>query len=150
MNARRGIPHLRWYIAGLLFLATVINYVDRQSLSIVAPVLTKELDIDNVEYSNILQAFLIAYTFMYVVTGYLVDRCGTRIGLAVCMAWWSVANMLHATVDGAFSLGVFRLLLGAGESGNFLAAGKAISEWYPPRSGRSPTGSCRPPPPRAR
>ncbi|MCX6552411.1 MAG: MFS transporter [Acidobacteria bacterium] len=133
MHARSKIKHLRWYIAGLLFLATVINYVDRQTLSIVAPTLTKELHIDNVQYSNILQAFLVAYTFMYLVTGHLVDRFGTRIGLAVCMAWWSVANILHATATSAFGLGVFRLLLGAGESGNFLAAGKAISEWYPPK-----------------
>ena len=69
---------LRWYIAGLLFLATVINYIDRQTLSVVAPVLTKELGISNTEYANILTAFLVPYTVMYVMTGWLTDRWGTR------------------------------------------------------------------------
>jgi MFS transporter, ACS family, hexuronate transporter len=127
------IPHLRWYIAGLLFLATVINYVDRQALSVVAPVLTRELKLSPVAYANILQAFLYAYTVMYVVSGILVDRWGTRLSLSLFMVWWSASNMLHAFVNSAMQLGAFRLLLGAGESGNFMAATKAISEWYPAR-----------------
>ena len=125
------IPHLRWYVAALLFLATVINYVDRQALSVVAPVLTKELKLTPVAYANVLQAFLWAYTVMYVVSGIIVDKWGTRLGLGVFMVWWSVANMLHAFVTSAFQLGVFRFLLGVGESGNFMAATKASSEWFP-------------------
>ena len=125
------VPHLRWYIAALLFLATVINYVDRQALSVVAPVLTKELNLTPVAYANILQAFLYAYTVMYLFSGIIVDRWGTRLSLSVFMVWWSVANMLHAFVASALQLGVFRLLLGAGESGNFMAAVKAASEWFP-------------------
>lgn len=125
------IPHLRWYIAALLFLATVINYVDRQALSVAAPVITKELGLSPISYANILQAFLWAYTVMYVVSGVIVDRWGTRIGLGVFMVWWSVANMLHAFVNNALQLGFFRFLLGAGESGNFMAATKATSEWFP-------------------
>lgn len=127
------IPHLRWYIAALLFLATVINYIDRQALSVVAPVLSKELNLSPVAYANILQAFLWAYTVMYVVSGIIVDRWGTRRGLGVFMIWWSVANMLHAFVTSAVQLGIFRFLLGVGESGNFMAATKATSEWFPPR-----------------
>lgn len=122
---------VRWYIAGLLFFATVINYIDRQTLSIVAPVLTKELGISNTEYANILTAFLVPYTLMYVVSGYLCDRWGTRRALASFMAWWSIANALHAFAKGAMGLGFFRFLLGVGESGNFMAAEKAISEWFP-------------------
>ncbi len=122
---------VRWYIAGLLFFATVINYIDRQTLSIVAPVLTEELGITNTEYSNILTAFLVPYTFMYVVSGYLCDRWGTRRALASFMTWWSIANALHAFARGAMGLGFFRFLLGLGESGNFMAAEKAISEWFP-------------------
>ncbi|MGH9673665.1 MAG: MFS transporter [Bryobacteraceae bacterium] len=122
---------LRWWIAGLLFLATVINYVDRQTLSIVAGVLTKELGISNVQYANILTAFLVPYTLMYVVSGYLVDRWGTRVSLAAFMTWWSIANALHSLARGPWSLGAFRFLLGTGESGNFMAAEKAISEWFP-------------------
>jgi len=125
--------HLRWYIAALLFAATVINYIDRQTLSIVAPVLTKELHISPIAYSQILQAFLIAYTLMYLGSGFLVDRWGTRTSLAVFMTWWSLANMLHAFVRTTFGLGFFRFLLGIGEPGNFMASFKAISEWYPPR-----------------
>lgn len=125
------ISHLRWYIAALLFLATVINYVDRQALSVVAPVLTKELKLSPISYANILQAFLWAYTFMYVISGVIVDRWGTRIALGTFMVWWSVANMLHGLVNNAMQLGAFRFLLGAGESGNFMAATKASSEWFP-------------------
>ena len=77
------VPHLRWYVAALLFAATVINYIDRQTLSIVAPVLTRELNISPIVYSQILQAFLIAYTIMYVGSGFLVDRWGTRKSLAI-------------------------------------------------------------------
>src|SRR3954447_27043745 len=127
------IPHLRWYIAGLLFLASVINYIDRQTLSIVSPVLTKELHISPVEYSNILQAFLIAYTVMYLGSGFLVDRWGTRVSLAIFMVWWSISNMLHAFANTATQLGAYRFLLGVGEPGNFMAAIRAISEWYPPK-----------------
>src|SRR5437868_6910431 len=106
------IPHLRWYVAALLFLASVINYIDRQTLSIVSPVITKELHISPIQYSNVLQAFLIAYTFMYLGSGFLVDKWGTRISLATFMVWWSVSNMLHAFANSATQLGACRFLLG--------------------------------------
>ncbi|NBT12079.1 MAG: MFS transporter [Planctomycetia bacterium] len=125
------IPHLRWWIAGLLFLSTVINYVDRQTLSVLAPVLREELGITDSQYANILTAFLAAYTVMYVGSGFLVDRFGTRRSLAGFMVWWSAANMAHAFARGPWSLGGLRFLLGLGESGNFMAAFKAVSEWYP-------------------
>jgi len=125
------IPHLRWGIAGLLFFSTVINYVDRQALSVLAPVLTKELGISNIEYSNILTAFLAAYTLMYVGSGFLVDRWGARLALSVFIVWWSLANMSHALAVGVWSLGALRFLLGLGESGNFMAAFRVVSEWYP-------------------
>lgn len=127
------IPRLRWYIAAMLFIATVINYIDRQTLSVVAPVLTKELHISPLEYSYVLQAFLVAYTLMYLGSGFLVDRWGTRASLAVFMAWWSVSNMLHTFARTAAELGFFRLLLGVGEPGAFIGSFKAISEWYPPK-----------------
>jgi MFS transporter, ACS family, hexuronate transporter len=124
---------LRWHVTALLFAATVINYVDRQTLSVVAPFLTKDLGLSDVQYAAVLQAFLLAYTLMYLVSGALIDRWGTRVALAVSMVWWSLANALHAAARGPWSLGIYRLLLGIGESGNFLAAEKAISEWFPPR-----------------
>lgn len=127
------VRNLRWYIAALLFTATVINYVDRQTLSIVAPVLTRELHLSQIQYANILEGFLYAYTIMYVVSGLLVDRWGTRAALGAFMAWWSISNMLHAFANTAAQLGAFRILLGIGEPGNFMAASKASSEWYPPK-----------------
>jgi ACS family hexuronate transporter-like MFS transporter len=122
----------RWWIIAFLFLATVLNYIDRQTLSVLASTISRELSISNVAYANILTAFLVPYTVMYVVSGWLVDRWGSRIALAVFIAWWSAANALHALATGAWSLGIYRFLLGTAESGNFMAAGKAISEWFPP------------------
>lgn len=133
MDRETELSRIRWYIAGLLFLSSVINYVDRQVLSVVAPVLTKELGITPVGYSNILLAFLIPYTLMYVGSGFLVDRWGAKKSLAIFMVWWSTANMLHGFASGAVSLGFFRALLGIGEPGNFMAGFRAISEWYPPK-----------------
>jgi ACS family hexuronate transporter-like MFS transporter len=133
-SAPRGqVRNVLWWIAALVFLATVINYVDRQTLSLVAPFLTKEFDISNVEYGHVLQSFMWAYLIMRVPAGILIDRWGARMMLAVSMVWWSLANALHATARGALGLGVFRFLLGVGEAGNFVAAEKVISEWYPPR-----------------
>ncbi len=115
----------------MLFLSTVINYIDRQTLSVLAPVITSELKISPIEYGNILTGFLSAYTVMYVGSGFLVDRFGTRLSLSVFMVWWSLANMAHAYSRGPWSLGILRFLLGMGESGNFMAAFKVVSEWYP-------------------
>lgn len=127
------MPAVRWWIAALLFFSSVINYVDRQVLSVVAPTITKELGITAVQYANILQAFLIPYTLMYVGSGFLVDRWGTRKSLAAFMGWWSAANMLHGAARSAVELGTGRFLLGLGEPGNFMAGFRAISEWYAPK-----------------
>ena len=129
----KPLPNVRWRIAALLFGATVINYIDRQTLSVLAAEITGELGISDIEYSQVVQAFLICYAGMYLVWGRIIDRWGTRLALAVSMVWWSLANAGHALSRGALGLGVFRALLGLGESGNFLAAEKAISEWFPPQ-----------------
>ncbi|WP_031499596.1 MFS transporter [Bryobacter aggregatus] len=122
--------HLRWWIAGLLFLSVVINYIDRQCLSVLAPIITKELNLSPTGYATILNAFQAAYTFMYVGSGLLVDRWGTKISLTVFMSWWSIANALHAFATNAFGLGASRFLLGLGEPGNFMAGFRVISECY--------------------
>ncbi len=116
---------------GLVFFATVINYLDRQTLSVAAPVITEEFHMSNVDYSRVVFAFMLAYTIMNGVSGPLVDRLGTRLGYAVCVAWWSMAAMLHSLARGAFSLGVFRFLLGMGEAGNWPAGVKVVAEWFP-------------------
>lgn len=118
---------------GLAFWATVINYLDRQTLSVAAPVLREQFHMSNVDYSRVVFAFLLAYTIMNGVSGPLIDRLGTRLGYALCIAWWSGAALLHSVAQGALSLGVFRFLLGMGEAGNWPAAVKVVAEWFPPR-----------------
>mgnify|MGYP000199175871 FL=1 len=88
---KKAIPNLRWWIAGLVFLSTVINYVDRQTLAVLSPQLTKELGLSDIEYGWISQAFLIPYTAMYIVAGLLLDRFGTKRVFGIAAAWWSLA-----------------------------------------------------------
>ncbi len=123
----------RWWMIGFAFLATVINYLDRQTLSVVAPILGKEFGMNDETYGLIVSAFMLAYTVMNGVSGPLMDRLGTRLGYALCMAWWSTAGVLHAFARGPWSLGAFRFLLGMGEAGNWPAAVKVVAEWFPQR-----------------
>jgi ACS family hexuronate transporter-like MFS transporter len=115
----------------LVFWATVINYLDRQTLSVAAPVLREQFHMSNVEYSRVVFAFMLAYTIMNGVSGPLVDRLGTRLGYALCMAWWSISAILHMFARGAWSLGIYRFLLGMGEAGNWPAGLKVVAEWFP-------------------
>ncbi|MBV9443307.1 MAG: MFS transporter, partial [Acidobacteriaceae bacterium] len=117
----------------LAFFATAINYVDRQALSVAAPVLIDQFHMSNVTYSRVLFAFLLSYTIMNAVSGPVIDRLGTKAGYALCIAWWSASSILHAFTRGALSLGVFRFLLGMGEAGNWPAALKIVAEWFPER-----------------
>jgi ACS family hexuronate transporter-like MFS transporter len=128
-----NLSRWRWVIIGFAFLATVINYLDRQTLSIAAPVLRDEFKMSNVAYSWVLFGFLLAYTIMNGISGAVIDRLGTKVGYALCVAWWSVAEILHVFARGAMSLTVFRFALGAGEAGNWPAAVKAVAQWFPPR-----------------
>lgn len=123
----------RWAMVGLVFLATFINYLDRQTLSVAAPVIIDQFHLSNVDYSRIIFAFMLAYTLMNGLSGPMVDRLGTKLGYSVCIAWWSVAAMMHALARGAFSFGAFRFLLGMGEAGNWPAGVKVVAEWFPPK-----------------
>ncbi len=125
------VSRRRWLILGLLFAATAISYIDRQTLAVIAPVLREQLGISNSDYAFILSCFLLAYTVMQAAAGWFIDRFGTRTGFAVIMAWWSVATMLHGLGDGVASFAVYRILLGAGEAGSWAACVKAVSEWFP-------------------
>lgn len=116
-----------------MFLATTINYLDRIVLSVLAPVIRQDLGFDNVAYGAIITSFEWAYTLGFLAMGRLVDTRGTRIGYAVSIAWWSAAAMLHALANSAASLAVWRAMLGLGEAGNFPAAIKAVTEWFPQR-----------------
>jgi ACS family hexuronate transporter-like MFS transporter len=129
----RTIPSLRWWIAGILFASTAINYVDRQTLSILAPYLKQDFHWTNVDYANIAIAFRLAYTIGQAICGRLVDRVGTRRGLTISVAWYSTISLLTSLANGFRSFAVFRFLLGAGESANWPGASKAVSEWFPKR-----------------
>jgi len=115
------------------FWATVINYLDRQTLSVAAPVLREQFHMSNVAYSRVVFAFLLAYTIMNGASGPLIDRLGTRLGYGLTMACGSAAAVLHALAHGAMGLGAFRFLLGMGEAGNWPAAVKVVAEWFPDR-----------------
>ena len=127
----RKIPNLRWRVVALLFLATAISYVDRQTLAVVAPTLRDDLGISNFGYARILSSFLIAYTVMQPVTGWVIDRIGTRKGFAIIMLWWSASAMLHGFGRGVMSFSILRFLLGAGEAGSWAACVRVVSEWFP-------------------
>lgn len=124
---------MRWWVATLLFLATVINYVDRQTLSVLAPVLRDEFHMTNTDYSHVVSAFLLAYMIMQSGSGRIMDRLGSRRGFSLTIAWWSAAAMLHATANSILSFGAFRFLLGLGEAGNWPGGVKVVSEWFPPK-----------------
>src|SRR5688572_19545597 len=115
------IPHLRWVLAAMLFLATMINYVDRTALSIVSVDVRREFRLDEQDYSHIVTLFFAAYAIMYAGSGYIIDRLGTKKGFSVFILGWSVAQMLHAFAGGKWSLGACRFALGLTEPGNWPA-----------------------------
>ena len=128
-----SIHALRWWIAGILFASTVINYIDRQTLSLVAPYLKVEYRWSNVDYANIVIAFRLAYSIGQSVFGRMIDRIGTRRGLTVTVAWYSLISMATALANGLLGFMGFRFLLGAGESANWPGATRAVAEWFPKR-----------------
>ena len=122
-----------WLLVFLLLGSTTINFIDRQALSVLAPVLREEFRLSNSDYARILNAFMIAYTIMYGIGGWVIDRLGVRRGLSLAVVWWSVAASLQATASGPVSLASYRFLLGVGEGANWPAFAKAISLWVPKR-----------------
>jgi ACS family hexuronate transporter-like MFS transporter len=127
------IKGLRWWIGLLLFASTVINFLNRQSLSALAPVLQAEHHWTNTDFAVILIGFRIAYTAMQGVGGRFIDWLGTRRGLALVVGFYSAVSILTATANSLVSFTAFRFLLGAGEGPNWPAATKAVAEWFPPR-----------------
>lgn len=122
---------LRWMILGLLFLSTVINYVDRQALSVLLPTLRQELGLTSSDYGTITTVFMLAYALAQIPVGAWIDRVGTRIGFTVSIVGWSVAALLHAFAVGPLSLVFLRGLLGVTEAGNWPAGTKAVATWIP-------------------
>lgn len=129
----KPIPSLRWWIGGLLFASTVINYIDRQTLSLLAPYLKLDYHWTNSDYANIAIAFRVAYSIGQSAFGRLIDRIGTRRGLTLTVTCYSIISVLTSLARGLPSFLSFRFLLGASESANWPAATKAVSEWFPKR-----------------
>jgi ACS family hexuronate transporter-like MFS transporter len=123
--------HLRWLIVGTLFLSTVINYIDRQTLSVLAPVIIKEFNFTHEDYSHIVSAFQIAYAGMWLIGGVLLDVVGVRIGLALAMVWWSITGMMTGLANSLRQFEALRFLMGMGEGCNWPGASKTVAEWFP-------------------
>ncbi|MGA9965080.1 MAG: MFS transporter [Terriglobales bacterium] len=130
------LGRVRWTICAMLFVATSINYMDRQVIAILKPTLEHSIGMTEVSYGYIVDAFQIAYAIGLLAAGRLIDKLGTRIGYMLVMAVWSLSAMGHALASTVMEFGFARFFLGLGESGNFPAAIKTVAEWFP-RSERS-------------
>jgi ACS family hexuronate transporter-like MFS transporter len=140
MSESVKIGKYRWTICALIFFATTINYLDRQVIGILKPLLESDLNIGEAEYGYIVTCFQLAYAFGMVIAGRLIDKFGSKIGYGVSVLLWSLAAMGHAFAKGGFGFGFWRALLGVSESGNFPAAIKAVAEWFPKRERALATG----------
>ncbi len=130
----------RWTICALIFFATTINYLDRQVIGILKPLLESDLKIGEAQYGYIVTCFQLAYAFGMVIAGRLIDKFGTKIGYGISVLFWSFAAMGHAFAKGVLGFGFWRSLLGISESGNFPAAIKTVAEWFPKRERALATG----------
>ena len=127
------IGGLRWVIIALVFFATLINYIDRLTISVLAPVIVQDLGLTNTEFGGIATWFLVAYTLSQGLSGKLYDRVGIKRGFTVSIIVWSLAAMGHAFAGGLRSLSAMRFILGLGEAGNWPGAAKTVAEWFPAR-----------------
>jgi ACS family hexuronate transporter-like MFS transporter len=132
-RAGTGVGRYRWLICGLLFFATTVNYVDRQILALIKPILDKELGWTNEQFGVVNAAFQGAYAVGLLAFGAFIDRVGTKIGYLVSIAAWSLAAMGHGLVSSVTGFFSARVALGLGEGGNFPSAIKAVALWFPKR-----------------
>lgn len=140
MTGTKKIGSYRWTICALIFFATTINYLDRQVIGILKPLLESDLGIGEKDYSRIIMAFQLLYGVGMVIAGRLIDKFGTKIGYGVSVILWSIAAMGHALAKGAWGFGFWRGFLGVSEAGNFPAAIKTVAEWFPKKERALATG----------
>lgn len=138
MNPRPS--SVRWLILAILFIVTTNNYLDRIMLTILSPVILDDLHFTELEFGYVNSAFQFAYAVGFLIMGKLIDTKGTRWGYSLAIIFWSIAAGLHALARNFFDLSIWRGLLGLGESGNFPAAIKAVSEWFPKKDRAFATG----------
>ncbi|WP_336689462.1 MULTISPECIES: MFS transporter [unclassified Chryseobacterium] len=132
--------NLRWWMLSLVFLATTINYLDRQVMGLLKPTLETEFHWDEKDYSYIVMAFTATYALGYLAMGRFIDRVGTKIGYAVSLVVWSLASIGHGFVKSTVGFIVARMSLGLSEAGNFPAAIKSVAEWFPKKERALATG----------
>jgi ACS family hexuronate transporter-like MFS transporter len=131
MTEEKKFSNYRWTVCALIFFATTINYLDRQVIGILKPLLESDLGIGEKDYSHIIMAFQLCYGIAMFFAGRLIDKFGTKIGYGVAVFLWSIAAMGHALAKGVLGFGLWRGFLGISESGNFPASNKAVAEWFP-------------------
>jgi ACS family hexuronate transporter-like MFS transporter len=134
------VGRVRWIVVALLFAATAINYIDRQMIGLLKPTLQREFRWDENTYADIVFYFQLAYAVGYIFFGNIVDRIGARFGYAAAFVIWTAAHMLHAAARSVTSFAMVRFMLGIGESGNFPAGLKAVTEWFPKKERAFATG----------
>ena len=139
-EANEKIGKYRWTICTLIFFATTVNYLDRQVIGILKPVLETDLGIGEAEYGYIVSAFQAAYAIGMLLMGRIIDKLGTKLGYAFAFIGWSLAAIAHAFAKAPFGFGVARAALGITEAGNFPAAIKTTAEWFPKRERALATG----------
>jgi len=140
LSAGTRLGRVRWTVCAMLFVATSINYMDRQVIAILKPTLEHSIGMTEVSYGYIVDAFQIAYAIGLLAAGRLIDKLGTRIGYMLVMAVWSFSAMGHALASTVLEFGFARFFLGLGESGNFPAAIKTVAEWFPQNERSLATG----------
>ncbi len=124
----------RWWIIWTLFCSTALNYINRQTLSVLAPVISKQFHLDHSQLSNVFSAFQFASAATWLVGGIFLDVVGTRMGLSIAVIWWSLVSIMTSFANSAFSFGVPRFLLGIGEGVNWPGASKAVAEFFQRKS----------------
>ena len=127
----RSTGRVRWWIVWTLFFSTAINYISRQTFSVLAPLITAQFHLTHTELARILGAFQISYAVTWLLGGIFLDAVGTRIGLALAVVFWSLVNILTGFATSAFGFASFRFLLGIGEGLNWPGASKAVADWFP-------------------
>jgi ACS family hexuronate transporter-like MFS transporter len=141
-NLTRRIPGLRWWIVTLIFLAALINFLNRLTIAVLGPIMTAQLGLSNMQFAGLTTSFLVAYTVSQGVSGAIYDRIGVKRGFIASVVLWSLASMAHAFSRGLLSLNCLRFLLGIGEGGTWPGAAKVITDWFPARNRAFAMGIC--------
>src|ERR1700723_3441064 len=130
-NPTKSRGRMRWWIVWTIFCSTVINYISRQTFSVLAPVIAAQYHLSHTDLAKILGSFQISYAITWLLGGIFLDAVGTRVGLALAVVFWSVINIFTGFASSVFGFASFRFLLGIGEGFNWPGANKTVAEWFP-------------------